>query len=215
MTFTFQNDYEVLTSSDARRALELLDEKAPVAVVLSDQRMPNMSGVEFVSEVCKRHPATVRMILTGFADMQAIIDAINDGSRLRLHHQAVGAGPPEAGDEAGGRALQPDGRERAPRRRALARESVPRSGDGRPRHRGARRRRRGRDRGRESSRARLPRARGRSAREAAQAGARRATACEEVGEAAYALADDPGAAGRTSRCASRSAGTACASACTA
>jgi CheY-like chemotaxis protein len=79
MTFTFQNDYEVLTSSDARRALELLDEKAPVAVVLSDQRMPNMSGVEFVSEVCKRHPATVRMILTGFADMQAIIDAINAG----------------------------------------------------------------------------------------------------------------------------------------
>jgi CheY-like chemotaxis protein len=79
MTFTFQNDYEVLTSSDARRALELLDEKAPVAVVLSDQRMPNMSGVEFVSEVCKRHPSTVRMILTGFADMQAIIDAINAG----------------------------------------------------------------------------------------------------------------------------------------
>jgi CheY-like chemotaxis protein len=79
MTFTFQDDYEVLTSSDARRALELLDEKAPVAVVLSDQRMPNMSGVEFVTEVCKRHPATVRMILTGFADMRAIIEAINAG----------------------------------------------------------------------------------------------------------------------------------------
>jgi CheY-like chemotaxis protein len=79
MTFTFQDDYEVLTSSDARRALDLLDEKAPVAVVLSDQRMPNMSGVEFVTEVCKRHPATVRMILTGFADMQAILEAINAG----------------------------------------------------------------------------------------------------------------------------------------
>ena len=79
MTFTFQDDYEVLTSSDARRALDLLDEKAPVAVVLSDQRMPNMSGVEFVTEVCKRHPATVRMILTGFADMRAIIEAINAG----------------------------------------------------------------------------------------------------------------------------------------
>jgi FixJ family two-component response regulator len=79
MTFTFQNDYEVLTSSDARRALELLDEKAPVAVVLSDQRMPNMSGVEFLREVTRRHPETVRIILTGFADMDAIIDAINDG----------------------------------------------------------------------------------------------------------------------------------------
>jgi len=41
--------------------------------------MPNMSGVEFVTEVCKRHPATVRMILTGFADMRAIIEAINAG----------------------------------------------------------------------------------------------------------------------------------------
>ena len=79
MTFTFQDDYEVLTSSDARRALDLLDEKAPVAVVLSDQRMPNMSGVEFVTEVWKRHPSTVRMILTGFADMRAIIEAINSG----------------------------------------------------------------------------------------------------------------------------------------
>ena len=79
MTFTFEDDYEVFTSTDARRALELLDEKAPIAVVLTDQRMPNMSGVEFLTEVCRRHPATVRMILTGFADMNAIIEAINDG----------------------------------------------------------------------------------------------------------------------------------------
>jgi len=79
MTFTFQDDYEVFTSSDARRALELLDEEAPFAAVLTDQRMPNMSGVEFLEEVCRRHPATVRMILTGFADMEAIIGAINDG----------------------------------------------------------------------------------------------------------------------------------------
>jgi CheY-like chemotaxis protein len=79
MTFTFEGDYEVHTSTDARRALEILDEKAPVAVVLTDQRMPNMSGVEFLAEVCKRHPSTVRIILTGFADMDAIIDSINDG----------------------------------------------------------------------------------------------------------------------------------------
>ncbi|MDJ0849005.1 MAG: response regulator [Myxococcota bacterium] len=79
MTFTFEDDYEVYTSTDARRALELLEEKAPVAAVLSDQRMPNMSGVEFLREASKKHPATVRMILTGFADMDAIIGAINDG----------------------------------------------------------------------------------------------------------------------------------------
>jgi CheY-like chemotaxis protein len=79
MTFTFAEDYEVFTSTDARRALDILDQNAPIAAVLTDQRMPNMSGVEFVTEVCKRHPATVRMILTGFADMDAIVQAINDG----------------------------------------------------------------------------------------------------------------------------------------
>lgn len=79
MTFTFENDYEVHTSSDARRALELLDEHGPFSVVLTDQRMPNMSGVEFLKEVWQRHPATVCMILTGFADMEAIIEAINHG----------------------------------------------------------------------------------------------------------------------------------------
>jgi len=79
MMFTFADDYEVFTSTNARRALDIMDEKSPIAVVLTDQRMPGMSGVEFVTEVCKRHPATVRMILTGFADMEAIIEAINCG----------------------------------------------------------------------------------------------------------------------------------------
>jgi CheY-like chemotaxis protein len=79
MTFTFEDDYEVFTSTDARRALDILGHEAPIAAVLTDQRMPNMSGVEFLTEVCKRHPSTVRMILTGFSDMEAIIQAINDG----------------------------------------------------------------------------------------------------------------------------------------
>lgn len=79
MTFTFQDDYEVHTSTDARKALDLLDTHGPFAVVLTDQRMPGMSGVEFVAEVFRRHPATVRMILTGFSDIEAIIQAINDG----------------------------------------------------------------------------------------------------------------------------------------
>jgi CheY-like chemotaxis protein len=79
MSFTFEDDYEVHTSTDARRALDLLDTKGPFAAVLTDQRMPDMSGVEFLTEVWRRHPATVRMILTGFSDMEAITQAINDG----------------------------------------------------------------------------------------------------------------------------------------
>lgn len=79
MAFTFEDDYEVHTASDPRRALDLLEAKGPFAAVLTDQRMPDMSGVEFVTEVWRRHPTTVRMILTGFSDMDAIIQAINDG----------------------------------------------------------------------------------------------------------------------------------------
>jgi FixJ family two-component response regulator len=79
MTFTFMDVYEVLTSVDARAALDILDENAPVSVVITDQRMPKMSGVEFLTEVFARHPLTVRIMLTGFADADATIQAINDG----------------------------------------------------------------------------------------------------------------------------------------
>jgi CheY-like chemotaxis protein len=79
MTFTFEDDYEVLTSSSARDALALLEREGAVAVVISDQRMPEMTGVEFLARVFALHPTTVRIILTGFADMDAIIRAINDG----------------------------------------------------------------------------------------------------------------------------------------
>lgn len=79
MTFTFDDDYEVVTSNDARRALDLLEEQAPVAVVITDQRMPEMTGSEFLAEVYNRYPETSRIILTGFADMASTVDAINDG----------------------------------------------------------------------------------------------------------------------------------------
>ena len=79
MAFTFEDDYDVVTSTSPSDGLEKLDAYAPVAVVISDQRMPEMTGVEFLARVYERYPSTVRMILTGFADMDATIGAINDG----------------------------------------------------------------------------------------------------------------------------------------
>jgi FixJ family two-component response regulator len=79
MTFTFEDDYDVLTAENAEDALALLEENSPIAVVISDQRMPGTTGVEFLSLVYERHPSTTRIILTGFADMDATIKAINDG----------------------------------------------------------------------------------------------------------------------------------------
>ena len=78
MSFTFMDDYEVMTSVDAQRALEILDEHGPFAVVITDQRMPGMTGVELLAEVFEKHPLTVRIMLTGFADTMATIQAIND-----------------------------------------------------------------------------------------------------------------------------------------
>jgi CheY-like chemotaxis protein len=79
MTYTFEDDYEVLTSPSPREALARLEREGRVAVVISDQRMPEMTGVEFLARVFALHPTTVRIILTGFADMDAIIHSINDG----------------------------------------------------------------------------------------------------------------------------------------
>jgi CheY-like chemotaxis protein len=79
MAFTFEDDYDVVTSSSPRDALAKLEQNAPIAVVISDQRMPEMTGVEFLAKVYEKYPNTVRMILTGFADMDATIGAINDG----------------------------------------------------------------------------------------------------------------------------------------
>jgi CheY-like chemotaxis protein len=79
MAFTFEDDYDVLTATSARQALEILAQRGPIAVVVTDQRMPEMTGVEFLARVCERHPNTTRIILTGYADGEAMVRAINEG----------------------------------------------------------------------------------------------------------------------------------------
>ena len=79
MTFTFMDHYDVLTTADPKMAISILEENQPVSVVITDQRMPGMTGVELLKEVYERFPETVRIILTGFADSEATIQAINDG----------------------------------------------------------------------------------------------------------------------------------------
>ena len=79
LEYTFEDDYEVFTAGNALRGLEILEANDPIAVVISDQRMPRMTGVEFFARVVERYPDTVRIILTGFADMTFIIEAINEG----------------------------------------------------------------------------------------------------------------------------------------
>ncbi len=72
-------DYEILTASSAGEGLSVLREISPVQVVVSDYRMPDMNGINFLREVCMQWPETIRIVLSGYADTATIVSAINDG----------------------------------------------------------------------------------------------------------------------------------------
>jgi signal transduction histidine kinase len=78
----FRLDYRVVTSGRGRDALQLLEECDP-EVVMSDQRMPEMTGVEFLRRAKELRPDATRLLFTGYADIKAVIDAINQGSVFR------------------------------------------------------------------------------------------------------------------------------------
>ena len=76
-------EMNVLSASRASEAMELL-EKHPCQVVVTDQRMPEMSGVDLLAKVREHHPDIVRMMLTGYTEMNVAVDAINRGEIYRL-----------------------------------------------------------------------------------------------------------------------------------
>ncbi len=75
---TLRGLYETSLARDGREGLRSL-ERNPVAAVISDQRMPGMTGVEFLAEASRRCPHTQRILLTGYTEVEGIIDAINAG----------------------------------------------------------------------------------------------------------------------------------------
>lgn len=75
----FRTKYTVFTALSGLEGLEILSEN-DIQIIITDQRMPNMTGVEFLEEVITRYPTPIRILLTGYTDMSAIIDAINKGS---------------------------------------------------------------------------------------------------------------------------------------
>ena len=73
-----QENYNLLTASSGAEGLKLLEE-THVQLVISDQRMPEMSGVDFLSQVREKYPEIIRIILSGYTDVNSITDAINKG----------------------------------------------------------------------------------------------------------------------------------------
>ncbi|MCX7594166.1 MAG: response regulator [Fischerella sp.] len=76
---TFYRDYKVLRASSGPAALDLLAQEGDVSVIISDQRMPMMSGTEFLSLTATQYPDIIRIILTGYTDVEDLVEAINSG----------------------------------------------------------------------------------------------------------------------------------------
>ncbi len=79
---TFRRDFSILTATSAEEGMRLLNQN-PVAVVLSDHRMPEVTGVEFLARVRELDPKTIRILVTAYGDVDILGDAINDGSIYR------------------------------------------------------------------------------------------------------------------------------------
>ncbi len=76
---TFRRDFQVFKADSGAQALEVLATQGEVAVIISDQRMPQMKGTEFLSKTVPQFPDTMRIILTGFTDIEDLVEAINSG----------------------------------------------------------------------------------------------------------------------------------------
>ncbi|MEG4008592.1 SpoIIE family protein phosphatase [Microcoleus sp. Pol11C1] len=76
---TFRRDFQVYKADSALSALEVLDEQGEMAVIISDQRMPEMNGTEFLGKTVERFPDTIRILLTGYTDVEDLVEAINSG----------------------------------------------------------------------------------------------------------------------------------------
>lgn len=74
----FSKKFNLAAANSADEALSLM-EKEPVGVVISDQRMPRKTGSQLLTEINRRYPHTVRILLTGYCEMDALVEAVNKG----------------------------------------------------------------------------------------------------------------------------------------
>ncbi len=75
----FRIKYEVFLAISAKVGLEILDNHQEIQVVITDQRMPDTTGVEFLQLLIEKHPNPIRIMLTGFANFADTVDAVNLG----------------------------------------------------------------------------------------------------------------------------------------
>ena len=82
LELTLCDDYRVFTAKDAQEGLAII-ERENIALVIADQVLPGMTGVEFLEKVIEYNPSAIRMMLTGYADVASIVRAVNEGRIYR------------------------------------------------------------------------------------------------------------------------------------
>ena len=89
---SLRKKFEIVTAGSGREGLDILAAEAPFSVVVSDMKMPEMNGATFLKEVYRGWPDTVRLLLTGFAEMETVVKAINEGHIYRFLAKPCSAG---------------------------------------------------------------------------------------------------------------------------
>ena len=87
--FLYKQYYKIFVVTDAKEGFEIL-EKNNIKLIIADQRMPKMSGVDFFEVAANLYPEVIRIILTGYSDIEAIIKAINKGKIFKYVTNAAG-----------------------------------------------------------------------------------------------------------------------------
>lgn len=76
---SFRRDFTIFTAESAEDARKILDQNKEITIILSDQRMPNITGIEFFESILELYPDPIRILITGYTDISAVVDAINRG----------------------------------------------------------------------------------------------------------------------------------------
>jgi len=122
--YSFKRSHPLLFARSGAEALKLLEEHQ-IAVIVSDQRMPAMSGLELLGRAGKARPDAVGVLLTAYGDVPMLSQAINSIAGLSVRAEALRSGRPGGCDQAGGGATPPGGGEPAAGRKARAAQRVP------------------------------------------------------------------------------------------